>query len=86
MSDVWNRKQERQARLDGYHRLIELIQLINAYERGCQNRYEIAKELEVTEEYLQECIDCYRDKYGVKVIVGEYMIIFIPNLSICKMV
>lgn len=86
MNDVWNRKQERQARLNGYQRLIGLVQLIKAYEYGCQSRYEIAEYLNVTEVYLQECIDCYRDKYGVSVRVGEYGIIFIPHLAICKTV
>lgn len=86
MSDIQNRKQERQARLHGYKRLVGLTKLIEAYEYGCQSRYEIAEYLDVTEEYLQECIDCYRDKYGVSVTVGEYCIVFIPNLAICKMI
>lgn len=84
MGDSWNRKQERQARLNGYNRLIGLVRLIEAYEYGCQSRYEIAEYLGVTEEYLQECIDCYREKYGIKVILGEYQIAFIPNLMIYK--
>ena len=86
MSGIQNRKQERQARLHGYKRLVGLMKLIEAYEYGCQSRYEIAEYLEVTEEYLQECIDCYRDKYGVSATVGEYCIIFIPNLAIYKVI
>lgn len=82
--DAWNRKQERQARFDGYKRLIALVQLIDAYECGCHNRFEIAEHLNVTEEYLQECIDCYRDKYGIRVAVGEYYVVFIPHLMIYK--
>lgn len=65
MNSVQNRKQERQARLHGYNRLIGLVGLINAYEHGCTNRYETAEYLEVTEEFLEECISCYREKYGV---------------------
>ena len=45
-----NRKQERQARLHGYNRLIGLTGLIRAYEHGCTNRYETAEYLEVTDE------------------------------------
>lgn len=82
MTDIQNRKQERQARLNGYNRLIGLMRLIEAYEYGCQNRYEIAEYLDVTEEYLQECIDCYKSKYGIKVNVGEYTVQFIPYLAI----
>lgn len=84
MTDIQNRKQERQARLNGYNRLIGLTGLIRAYEAGCSNRFEIAEYLEVTEEYLQECIDCYRDKYGVGTTVGDYYIMFIPNLRVWK--
>ena len=84
MTDVQNRKQERQARLNGYNRMIGLTGLISAYEAGCLNRFETAEYLGVTEEYLQECIDCYRDKYGVCITVDDYYIMFIPNLKVGK--
>ena len=77
-----NRKQERQARLWGYNKLIGLTGIIKAFQSGCQSRHEIAELLDVTEEYLQECIDCYRDKYGVYTIVDNYIIYFIPNLAV----
>ena len=79
-----NRKQERQARLWGYNRVIGLFGLIRAYEHGCKDKYEIAEYLDVTEEYLEDCIDCYRDKYGEHKIVDNYTIYFIPNLMIFK--
>ena len=79
-----NRKQERQARLHRYNRLIGLTGLIRAYEHGCTNRYETAEYLEVTEEFLEECISCYREKYGVYKIVDNYIIYFIPNLAVFK--
>lgn len=79
-----NRKQERQARLHGYNHLIGLTGLINAYEHGCTNRYETAEYLDVTEEFLEECISCYREKYGVYKIVDNYIIYFIPNLAVFK--
>lgn len=79
-----NRKQERQARLHGYNHLIGLNGLIRAYEHGCTNRYETAEYLEVTEEFLEECISCYREKYGVYKIVDNYIIYFIPNLAVFK--
>lgn len=81
-----NRKQERQARLHGYNRLIGLTGLIRAYEHGCANRYETAEYLEVTEEFLEECISCYREKYGVYKIVDNYIIYFIPNLAVFKQI
>ncbi len=79
-----NRKQERQARLWGYNRVIGLFGLIRAYEHGCKDKYEIAEYLDVTEEYLEECINCYRDKYGECKTVDNYTIYFIPNLMIFK--
>ena len=84
MNDVRNRKQERQARLWAYNRLIGLRGIIKAYEAGCQSRYEIAEYLEVTEECLQECIEIYRDKYGVYTTVDNYVIYFLPNLVVME--
>ena len=84
MESIQNRKQERQARLHGYNRLIGLAGLIEAYEHGCQNRYEIAEFLEVTDEFLEDCINCYQDKYGEYKTVDNYTIYFIPNLMIFK--
>lgn len=84
MNDVRNRKQERQARLWAYNRLIGLRGIIKAYETGCQNKYEIAEFLEVTEECLQECIEIYRDKYGVYTTVDNYVIYFLPNLAVME--
>lgn len=86
MENAQNRKQERQARLWAYNKLIGLRGIIQAYEAGCQNSYEIAEYLEVTEEYLQDCIECYRDKYGVGVEVDNFYIMFIPHLAVGKMI
>lgn len=86
MTDIGNRKQERQARLWGYNKLIGLSGLIKAYEAGCQDRFAVAEYLGVTEEYLCECLNTYRDKYGVGVTVDDYYIMFIPHLAIGKMV
>jgi len=86
MKDAYNRKQERQARLWSYNKLIGLRGIINAFEAGCQNRHEMAEYLEVTEEFLQDCIDSYRNKYGVGYAVDNYYIMFIPNLAVGKII
>lgn len=86
MSVVSNRKQERQARLWAYNKQIGLTGLIRAYEAGCTNRYETAEYLEVTEEFLEECIQCYQEKYGEYKIVDNYTIYFIPHLAVFKRV
>lgn len=81
-----NRKQERQARLWGYNRVVGLFGLIRAYEHGCKDKYEIAEYLDITDEYLEECISCYRDKYGVYTTIDNYIIYFIPNLVVVEMI
>ena len=86
MENVSNRKQERQARFWGYNKLIGLTGIVNAFESGCQSAYEAAEFLEVTVEYLQECIDCYRDKYGICTEIDNYIIYFIPNLAVMEKV
>lgn len=86
LSDPSKRKQERQARLWGYNKLIGLSGLVKAFEAGCQDRFEVAEYLGVTDEYLCECLDTYRDKYGIGVTVDDYYIMFIPHLAIGKMV
>lgn len=86
MTSAANRKQERQARFWAYNKQIGLFGLVRAFEHGCQNRFEIAEYLEVTEEFLEECIACYRDKYGVGTVLDNYYIVFIPNLAVFKMI
>lgn len=86
ISEFSNGKQERQARIWAYNRQIGMCGLIRAYEYGCVNRHEIAEYLEVTEEFLQEAVDCYRDKYGMGTTVDNYYVMFIPNLQILKIV
>ena len=86
MTSFANRKQERQARFWAYNKQIGLIGLVRAFEHGCQNRFEIAEYLEVTEEFLEECIECYRNKYGICKRVDNYVVYFIPQLSVMKLV
>lgn len=85
-TDLANRKQERQARLWGYNKLIGLMGIVRAFNAGCQNQYEIADYLDVTEEYLQECINCYQSKYGICTSVDNYVIYFVPYLTVTEMI
>lgn len=84
MDNVNSRQQEHDARLWGYNNLIGLQGIIRAFEHGCRNRYEMAGFLEVTEEYLEEALKCYRSKYGVYKVVDNYAITFIPNLAVTR--
>ena len=74
-----NRKQEHRARLWAYNKMITMDKLANARKSGCRNRYEIAEYLDVTEEFLQEAIDSYKEIYGVGYHqYGDYLICFEP--------
>ena len=80
-----NRKQERQARLWGYNRVIGLFGLIRAYEAGCRKNFEMAEYLDATEEYLKEALLCYKSKYGICTAVDNYIIYFEP-FAVMKMI
>jgi hypothetical protein len=82
--DIKNRKQEKRARNWGYNRSVEIVQLINIFESGLQGRYELAEYLGVTEGYLEDAIQYYREKYGVYCEINHYIICFEPNLYIIK--
>lgn len=73
-----NRKQERRARIWAYTKMISLSDLIRSHYEGCQNRYEIAENLEVTEEFLIECLNYYKEKYGLCTRCENYVIYFEP--------
>lgn len=74
-----NRKQERRARLWAYNKMITLDKLADAKSAGCRNRYEIAEYLEVTEEFLQEAVDAYKEIYSSGYHQhGDFLICFDP--------
>lgn len=83
-NEVINRKQELRARLWAYNRQIGLIGIIRAYEHGCRNASEMAEYLNVTEEFLQDALNCYRSKYGICVEFDNYIVFFIPTLAVMK--
>lgn len=83
-SEGWSRKQEYRARLRSYNLMIGLSGIIHAYEEGCRSHYAMAEILGVTEEYLEEALNCYRSKYGVCTNYEGYTIFFIPSLAIYK--
>lgn len=86
LQNIENLKQEQKGRLHGYNRMIGLRGIIDAFNVGCQSRHEIAEFLEVTEEFLQEAIDCYTGKYGEYATLDNYIIYFIPYLGVMEMI
>ncbi|MGN0384565.1 MAG: ImmA/IrrE family metallo-endopeptidase [Lachnospiraceae bacterium] len=81
-----NRKQERTARLWAYNRLVGLDGLIDCYKAGCRSRYEIAEHLDITEEFLSDALECYRQKYGIYTIFDNYVIYFEPTIGVFELI
>lgn len=81
-----NRKQELQARMYAYNKLIGLQGLINCYEYGCSNIHEMAEYLNVTERFVADALEAYEKKYGIQVRVENYIIRFNPNFSVIKII
>ena len=77
-SCIKNRKQERRARGWAYERLIPVSSLVKAYLEGNSTRYEVAEFLEVTEEFLEDTIQYYKEKHGSHYKLGNYLICFEP--------
>ena len=83
-SDISNAKQELKARRWSYERLVPLSSLIEAYNSGARNKYEVACYLDITEEFLDESISHYRKKFGTCCTLDDYIIYFEPSIGILK--
>lgn len=85
MDEIQNRKQELRARLSGYDMQIGLIGIIECYKHHCRSIYEMAEYLQVTEEYLQEALECYSRKCGENLVtIDNYAIRFVPSLQVME--
>lgn len=82
-SKILNRKFENKAKRKAYESVISIQGIIDAYEHGVQNLHEMSLFFEVTESFVQECIKHYKNKYGLQVKYGDYLIRFEP-LTIFK--
>ncbi|KIN81956.1 ImmA/IrrE family metallo-endopeptidase [Clostridium botulinum] len=83
-SSISNLKQEKRARNWGYEKLVGIIDIINAFNAGTRNRYEMAEYLEVTEDFLESSIQHYKEKYGVLFEIDNYIVFFEPNFGVMK--
>lgn len=83
-SKTVNIKKEIVARRWAYRDLLPLEVFIDAFERRRFEKYDMVEDLDVTEEFLENCIDYYRKKYGVGTNFENYSIMFEPYLQIVK--
>ena len=77
--NISNRKQEHRARMWAYDKLLPLQFFIFAFKHGCHSTHDTAEFLEVSEEFLKDCINAYHSKYGVFMEVSGYIFIFSEN-------
>jgi len=73
-----SRRQEQRARRFGHGLIIPLERFIYAGQARVEGRHDVAEWLGVTEEFLQESIDFYQQKYGIYAITRDYLIHFDP--------
>lgn len=85
-STVGNRKQEMRGRIVAYNKLVGLRGIVDAYLHHCQSISESAEYLEVTEEFLIDSLNYYRNKYGVYTKLDNYVIVFEPNIAVLELV
>lgn len=77
-SKAVNRKQERKARAWAYEKLVSLRGLIHASKHGIRNRHELAEYLGVSERFIKEAVQYYKEKYGIYHEIGNYIVYFEP--------
>ncbi|HHV99991.1 MAG TPA: ImmA/IrrE family metallo-endopeptidase [Clostridiaceae bacterium] len=77
-SNTNNRKQEVKARRWAVKSLVPLKSIIQAYEAGCRNMFEVAEYIGVTEEFLIRTFETYNAMYGKYKKYGKYIIYFDP--------
>lgn len=82
--DTKNRKQELRAREWAYDRQVGLIGIVESFRAGCQSLSEMAEFLEVTEQFLREALERYRQKYGIYTTIDHYIIYFEPYLAVAE--
>lgn len=85
-STVANRKQEMRGRIWAYNNQVGLCGIIDAYLHHCQSLSESAEYLGVTEEFLNDTLTYYRNKYGVYATVDNYAIIFEPTIAVVELI
>ena len=81
-----NRKQEMRGRILAYNRLVGLRGIIDAYNHHCQGTAEAAEYLGVTEEFLNDTLTYYKNKYGMYATVDNYAIIFEPSIAVIELI
>ncbi len=81
-SQVDNRKQERKARKWAWEHLVTPRKLVDAFNKGCRSKFEIAETLNVTEVFLEESLRFYREKHGIEIQVDDRFTLYLDPLAV----
>ena len=73
-----NRKQEYRARLWAYNDRIGLKGIINATLAGCRSLEDMADYFSVSENFVADALNTYKEKYSPYTVVDNYLITFEP--------
>ncbi|UXU83337.1 ImmA/IrrE family metallo-endopeptidase [Mammaliicoccus sciuri] len=73
-----NRKFENYARRYSYEKSMPLSGIVQAFEQGVHNLYELANFFEISEGHVLDCIEHYKAKYGLSTYHKGYVIKFDP--------
>lgn len=78
-------KCEKKAIQWAYTHLVTFEDLIDAFSAGARTVYELSEFIGVSEKFLLDAINFYKDKYGTEYItLDNYAITFVPHLMILK--
>lgn len=73
-----NRKFENYARRHGYEAALPLRIIVEAYNYGVSNLYELAEYVRLSEEHVLEILEHYKNKFGIGTHYGDNVITFEP--------
>ncbi|WP_322560155.1 ImmA/IrrE family metallo-endopeptidase [Staphylococcus haemolyticus] len=73
-----NRKFENYARRHGYEAALPLRIIVEAHNYGVSSLYELADYVQLSEKYIVEILEHYKNKYGIHTQYGTYLIQFEP--------
>lgn len=86
LNNTENMKQELRARIWAYNKLVGLTGIVNSYKHGCYSLHDTAEYLDVTEEFLSEAVQYYRNKFGIYTTVDNYVIYFEPSIGVFELI
>lgn len=73
-----NRKFENYARRHGYEAALPLRIIVEAYNYGVSNLYELAEYVRLSEEHVLQILEHYKNKFGIGTHYGDNVITFKP--------